>query len=61
MSMCWNENPENRPTFDDLKDMLYKVIGDEEMAQVFMETVKFNLVSMLSENVVVVNVHEKQF
>ena len=33
--MCWNGNPKNRPTFDGLKDILYEVIGHEEIAQVF--------------------------
>jgi hypothetical protein len=40
MSMCWNENPEDRPNFQNLKDILYKILDCKEISQVCNVSVK---------------------
>ncbi len=36
MLKCWNENPKDRPNFENLKKMLCEILGFEEMTQVYM-------------------------
>ncbi|CAB3988052.1 Fibroblast growth factor receptor 3 [Paramuricea clavata] len=40
MSKCWNEYPKDRPNFENLKEMLWEILGCEEITQVLQQNEK---------------------
>lgn len=37
MSKCWNEYPKDRPNFENLKELLWEILGSEEITPVCQE------------------------
>ena len=50
MEMCWEENPESRPDFQNLCGILSEIPGCEKMTEVRHNPVKFYRLSVDSAN-----------